>query len=273
MRREKGTRSRKAIEKEIKIMEKQEASLRQAAGRTAAPQWKLALAEKVPDKVYDNLQKAFCKAFCLIFEKGTGVIERTYDKDSIVEDYEIRNFAFQLKADRKSLKKVRGDVGTANMRNMALASVEGIGLGVLGIGLPDIVIFVGVLLKGIYETALHYGFDYQTQQEQYFILKLMETAMQKGNEWELGNQEIDRIITGTSETKELPQRLERQIKDTAEAFAVDMVLLKFIQGLPVVGIAGGAGNPLYYRKVIKYVEVKYRKRYLLKLQNKLLESA
>ncbi len=96
--------------------------------------------------------------------------------------------------------------------------------------------------------------------------------MQKGNEWELGNQEIDRIITGTSETKELPQRLERQIKDTAEAFAVDMVLLKFIQGLPVVGIAGGAGNPLYYRKVIKYVEVKYRKRYLLKLQNKLLES-
>ena len=130
--------------------------------------------------------------------------------------------------------------------------MEGIGLGVLGIGLPDIVIFVGVLLKGIYETALHYGFDYQTQQEQYVILKLMETAMQKGNEWELGNQEIDRIITGTSETKELP--------------------LKFIQGLPVVGIAGGAGNPLYYRKVIKYVEVKYRKRYLLKLQNKLLES-
>ena len=27
------------------------------------------------------------------------------------------------------------------------------GLGLLGIGLPDIVLFVGMLLKGVYETA------------------------------------------------------------------------------------------------------------------------
>lgn len=43
-----------------------------------------------------------------------------------------------------------------------------------------------------------------------------------------------------------------------------MILLKFIQGLPVVGIIGGAANPIYYSKVMKYVQMKYRKRYLLK---------
>jgi len=63
--------------------------------------------------------------------------------------------------------------------------------------------------------------------------------------------------------KEL-QQIEKQIKETASAFAVDMLLLKFIQGLPVVGVIGGAANPVYYNKVIKYVQLKYRKRYLLK---------
>jgi hypothetical protein len=43
-----------------------------------------------------------------------------------------------------------------------------------------------------------------------------------------------------------------------------MLLLKFIQGLPVVGIVGGAANPVYYSKIMKYVQLKYRKRYLLK---------
>ena len=51
---------------------------------------------------------------------------------------------------------------------------------------------------------------------------------------------------------------------TAKAFAVDMLLLKFIQGLPVVGVLGGAANPVYYRRIMKYVQLKYRKRYLIK---------
>ena len=45
---------------------------------------------------------------------------------------------------------------------------------------------------------------------------------------------------------------------------MDMLILKFIQGLPIVGIIGGAANPVYYRKVMRYVQLMYRKRYLLK---------
>lgn len=54
-----------------------------------------------------------------------------------------------------------------------------------------------------------------------------------------------------------------QMKETASAFAVDM-LLKLLQGLPIVGILGGAANQMYYGKVMKYVQLKYWKRYLLK---------
>ena len=288
-----------AIDKELKLIHRQEESLRRAAMKGKTPQWKTALEEKVPGSIYENLQKAFRKAFAIVFEKGTGLIEKTYNRESLEEDCQVREFAFQVKANRKTLKKARKDARAGNLRNLAITSAEGIGLGVLGIGLPDIVMFVGVLLKGIYETALQYGYAYDSDQERCFILKLMETAVLKGEDWEEGNREIDRYIessaadcageeeTGAEESgeeefeakgpgeqqseaweKDLKERVKEQTGRTADAFAMDMVLLKFIQGLPVVGILGGAGNPLYYNKVIKYAELKYRKRYLLKLREK-----
>ena len=58
--------------------------------------------------------------------------------------------------------------------------------------------------------------------------------------------------------------MKAQIRETASVFAMDMLILKFIQGLPIVGIIGGAANPVYYRKVMRYVQLMYRKRYLLK---------
>ena len=289
-----------AIDKELKLIHRQEESLRRAAVKGKTPQWKTALEEKVPGSIYENLQKAFRKAFAIVFEKGTGLIEKTYNRESLEEDCQVREFAFQVKANRKTLKKARKDARAGNLRNLAITSAEGIGLGVLGIGLPDIVMFVGVLLKGIYETALQYGYAYDSDQERCFILKLMETAVLKGEDWEEGNREIDRYIessaadcageeeTGAEESgeeeieakgpgeeqqseaweKDLRERVKEQTGRTADAFAMDMVLLKFVQGLPVVGILGGAGNPLYYNKVIKYAELKYRKRYLLKLREK-----
>ena len=33
----------------------------------------------------------------------------------------------------------------------------------------------------------------------------------------------------------------------------------------MVGLLGGAANPVYYNKVMRYVELKYRKRYLWRL--------
>ena len=36
-----------------------------------------------------------------------------------------------------------------------------------------------------------------------------------------------------------------------------MLLLKFIQGLPVAGTLGGSVNPIYYGKVMNYVQLKF----------------
>ena len=76
-----------------------------------------------------------------------------------------------------------------------------------------------------------------------------------------------RLFTVDGMIEEMPQtgedELQAQIQKTGSAFAVDMLLLKFVQGFPLVGILGGAANPVYYNKVMRYVQLKYQKRYLL----------
>ena len=169
----------------------------------------------------------------------------------------------KLKDGRKELKQMHKSAKQSDLVNMAITTVEGIGLGAPGVGMPDIVLFLGNLLKGIYETALNYGFDYESRQEQMLILKMMQTALSSGENWVQRNIEVEGMLE--LETVGITDdAFKQQVKDTASAFAMDMLLLKFIQGLPIVGIIGGAANPVYYNKVMKYVQLKYRKRYLLK---------
>lgn len=256
-------RQRISVRKELEKAEKQEERLKKQAleAEQKGDGWRKKLEGRVPDQVYGGLQAAFYKAFQMIFERGTGVIEKSFNGERLKEDHAVRDFTFQVKGDRGSLKRLRKGAGRLHGVNLALTSAEGIGLGIFGIGLPDIAVFTGVLLKGVYETALYYGFDYEGMEERYFILKLMETAVSKGNLWVMGNEELDEFLAGRGRAVD-GQLLREQLRKTAEAFAVDMVFLKFIQGLPVVGVIGGAGNPYVYRKVMRYVEIKYRKRYL-----------
>ena len=47
------------------------------------------LAQKVPPNLQGTLDAAFAKAFTLVFEKGTGVIEKTYNKQKLSQQRKI----------------------------------------------------------------------------------------------------------------------------------------------------------------------------------------
>lgn len=253
----------KALERELKKIEKAEEKLRRQAEKKLEPAWKKKLEERIPEKLLSGLQKAFSKAFYLIFENGTVWIEKTYDRDSLEKDFMIKDYAVDLKGNRKELAKLKHDIQGGNMLNTLLTTVEGVGLGALGIGLPDIVLWTGMMLKGVYETALKYGFSYETPEEKLFILHMLKASMLNDAGWPAANDAVDAYIRETDHHVPSPKELKAQIEDTANVFATDMLVLKFIQGLPVVGMLGGAGNPVYYQKIMKYVQIKYRKRYLL----------
>ena len=253
----------KALRRELLAVENQEKRLQKAFVKAKNPAWKTALGDKIPKKVYAGLESTFCKGFSLVFNQGRSIIEKSYKKEELQDNHTIRDFAVKLRGGRKELKAVNKSAKRSDSLNMVVTTAEGIALGALGIGMPDIVLFISTLLKGVYETALNYGFDYDLPEEQYMILNMMAASLITGEERTEWDDMIDGMIVEMP--REVPQSvLEEQIRETASVFAMDMLILKFIQGLPVVGVLGGVANPIYYKRVLNYVQLKYRKRYLLK---------
>lgn len=171
---------RTPLQKEWEKLEVQEQRFLQKRSEKRESILNQKLEEKIPPKLQKTLDTAFAKAFALIFEKGTGVIEKTYQRAKLEQDYQVRQYTADVKQNSKSLlsfsKKAR-DTGT---KNLLLSGASGIGMGVLGIGLPDIPVFTGMILRNIYETALQYGFSYESREEKYFILLLIQGAVSSG---------------------------------------------------------------------------------------------
>ena len=254
----------KTLNREFKELQRREDKLMMSAVKARTPGWKQTLEKKVPEKVYAGLNSAYAKGFSVVFRHGRKVIESTYRKDAIEQKYTARKDGFHATGKRSEIKLVHKNARKASGLNIAITTAEGIALGALGIGMPDIVLFLTTVLRGIYETALHYGFGYESRYEQMLILKMMAASLSTGTDWFHRNREVnDWILTGERHVSDTD--FQAQIQQTASAFAVDMLLLKFIQGLPVVGLLGGAANPLYYHKILQYIQLKYKRRYLLML--------
>lgn len=55
-----------------------------------------------------------------------------------------------------------------------------------------------------------------------------------------------------------------QIEKTARVLVEEMLYLKFIQGIPLIGVAGGLSDVFYQKKIADFAELKYHKRFLEK---------
>ncbi len=255
--------NQKEIEKQWKKMLNTETAYISRSLKKERGLWQNKIAKYVPDKFEHTLKEGFYRAFQLIFDKGTGVIEKTYDKEKKEQDYKIQEFAAELKNSRKSVKAFQKSAARSQAVNGVLSAAEGIGMGIFGMGIPDIPLFLGLLLKSIYEIALSYGFSYDSEEEQIFILKLIETALFDNERLEEGNTQLNRIIDGN---EQLSVDREEQMRRTADALANEMLYLKFVQGLPVVGILGGASDLVYQRKISEYAQLKYKRRFFCKMK-------
>lgn len=252
------------LEKEWIKLQKQEQIYMQKRMEKKDSRLNQFLDQKVPSGLQKTLDTAFSKAFYLIFEKGTGVIEKTYKKEELEKTYQINEFAAQLRNNRKSLKSFSKKASGAGNLNMLLSGVSGIGLGVLGIGIPDIAIFSGLMLKSIYEIALHFGFDYEKEEEKQFILLLIRGAVSFGEELHEINDELNYYMeTGCFITS---RTLNDNINEAAGGLSKELLYMKFLQGIPIVGAAGGAYDVIYMKQIVKYAELKYRRRFM---QNRL----
>ncbi len=247
------------VEAELKKLQKQEDKFLYKRMEKKESYINQLLAEKVPDSMQSKLDAAFAKAFHLIFNKGTFVIEKTYDKAKLEDEFEVKEFTADLYPDRKSLKAFSRDAGKTGLKNLAISGATGVGMGLMGVGIPDIPVFTGMILKQIYETALNYGFKYDTEEEKYFSLMLIQGSVSYGEKLESIDEQINQFIN----KEQIPDYvdMDKLIEQTAGCLSKELLYMKFLQGIPVAGAIGGAYDAIYMKRIAEYSELKYRRRF------------
>lgn len=248
-------------EKEWEILERRESAYLKRQSVKPESLINRKLEEVVPENLQEKLDLAFGKAFQLVFEKGTGVIEKTYAKEKQEDAYKVREFTLGLRQNRKNLKAFSRQAGMTSAKNLVVSGVEGVGLGLFGIGIPDIPLFTGMILKSVYEIAISYGWAYDTPKERLLILKLIRASLEHGEELESLDREIDGMIARDI-SWEGSEKAE--IMKTAGTLSRELLYMKFLQGLPVAGVVGGISDTIYLKKITDYASIKYQKRMLLK---------
>ena len=224
------------------------------------------IARFVPKKLSGTLDAAFAKAFGLVFEKGTKVIEKTYNRKSLEIDFYENDYRNGVLESKKTLRAFSKKAKAAGNRNLLFSGAAGIGMGVLGIGIPDIPVFTALLLKSVYEIALDYGFDYDSEKERAFILWVIEGAVSYGENILETNEKIDRFI----KTGKLPEDYDQSeaIKSAASNLSKELLYMKFVQGIPIIGAVGGFYDAVYMKRINEFANLKYRKRMLLRMKKR-----
>lgn len=219
------------------------------------------VSELAPEKLMETLHGAFEKAFELVFEKGTGVIQKVGRQEARREAHQSNEDAVNLSEDRKNLKAFSKAANQAGAGNVAVSGLAGVSMGLFGVALPDIPLFTAMLLKSVYETGESYGFSSKGEEEQLYALRVIEAALSYGEELRERNQVLDYY----AQTGLWPDEAKRdvQIKATARRLSEAVLYGKALQNVPVIGVVGGAGDAVCLSRVQKYAAIKYQKRFLI----------
>ena len=221
-----------------------------------------ALKNKIPDGVREKLEWAFCKAFGAVFDYGDWLIDKTIDSKGAKRRFMARELNFMMDGSSASLSALESSGVKSDGLCMLLTTAEGVGLGFLGVGIPDIVLFVTMLLRGVREAAGQYGRPVESIDDELLILYMLEAAMLSGEEWVQKDSLVEKMLEDSRYIPKRPEAFDSQIERTASVFATDLLVMKFIQGIPIVGMVGGLSNPFYYRKVLRYARLKYERAYI-----------
>lgn len=228
----------------------------------AVEEWVAGMEEKIPEKLVLTLEAAFDKAFYTILTKGTDMIGKTFQGEDVALEFQVSDFRMDKKPTKKAIQQVEKGGKKSRFVNSCITTVEGIGFGALGIGLPDIPVFLGMLLKGLYEIAASYGFDYKEEREQILMLRIIQGALGTGEEKRRRSGEVDDFMTALDKGQCVYVQKE-EVSKTSKCLSQRMLAAKFVQGFFVIGALGGAMNLVIYRQVMDYAILKYKKRYFI----------
>ncbi len=213
------------------------------------------ITEKVPEAAQSAMTAAFSAAFGAALA-GKPLLRRTASQRA--EALRLARAEEQLQAPERfgSVRKT----GKSTVRTAAAASaVRSSGLGLLGIGLPDIPLFAASLLRNLGQIARGYGYKTSTRQERKIMLLILDAALTGGEEYSPLAEQLDRVLAGS----DVPAVSEQQLADrVAGKLAGELLAAKFLQGIPLAGAVGGVLDSRMTAQLLDYAALKYNRRFL-----------
>lgn len=266
-------KKKQVLLKQLMLLEKQEESLFETKDKSfimnrISPVF-TKVQDKIPAKLKTTLDTAFYKGFQLVFDKGSSYIEKTYNKDKIQLEYDLSNYGVEKYASRKLLRRLDKQSNLSNLMNSSIAVIEGGVLGLLGVGLPDIPLFIAVIIRTLNEIALSYGYQYDTEEERAYLLTLICGALSQDEQLRQYNRKADILSDGIDSGIVTAADQKALMRETADLLSDALLTAKFLQGIPFVGAIGGVVNHTVLTKISRYARLKYKKRYLQSKLNQL----
>ncbi|WP_332634424.1 EcsC family protein [Halalkalibacter flavus] len=161
----------------------------------------------------------------------------------------------------------------AKQRLLALGQGGLTGMGGAFLLLSDLPALAVIQLRSLQHLALVYGYDVRRPVELMNMLKLFYVATipksYQANEWdkllsEVENQERDHVFYSGDDAIMQDAIFEQLTKQLVKSFVITMLKKKLIQGVPLVGMAVGAGlNYRFSQQVIDVGQHFYQKRRLI----------
>ena len=192
--------------------------------------------EKIPEKAMTSLEVAFEKGFTLIFTKGDSLIDKM-GIEKARRQYEIYADSLDKMIYEETLKAVDKAAGSRSALTKGITTAEGSGLGIFGLGLPDIPIFLAMLLKTSYEIAAAYGIDFRDEREKRYTLALFNTIFSEGHDKEAFSEECDEIGEAIDNWGDIDTEIRQE--DHAQALGKHL-FLKYVRSdqVRVVAVKG-----------------------------------
>lgn len=161
------------------------------------------------------------------------------------------------------MKKIDKHAQRSNFINRSISTIEGAGLGLLGMGLPDIPLFTALILKTIYEISLSYGYLYELEDERLYILSIVNAALTTGEEQKKYNFRVDAISHNIDNNFSMKYDMEKEIKELPKYCPIPCWHRNSSRDTLVAAV-GSIANYRIINKISKYASIKYKKRYLSK---------
>ena len=98
------------------------------------------------------------------------------------------------------------------------------------------------------------------------MLKMMETALTTGEDAEMLDHETDDLIEYIDNGGVLTEDdMDFHIKSVSERLSRQIMYMKVLMMIPIFGAVPGFCDVIFYSKVHRYIDMKYRKRFLMSL--------